>query len=542
MFSLAALLIVTGIVFLCLGLNNARKICVKTKRKGWQLLSALIASFIAGYSLVLGSLLLDGSVDPVLFVLSVILFSGSLFVFIVTKFSLATIEQLDALAKEEKYNSLHDSLTGLPNRKHCIETINVLIEHHVPFHLLLLDVVNFKQVNDGMGHFSGDQLLIQIGKRMENHLARGDFLARIGGDEFVIILPKRKERASKEFARAINASLKQPFLINGFELTSGAKIGISHYPDQANDADQIINAADMAMYWGKAAEHDVAVFSSEMYQNNRKRLSISNQIDHALEHNDINVYYQPIVGAKSNKVEGYEALIRCYDEHGEMINPAELISVAEQSHKITSITQWMLDKVAQDIKTLRNQGLAHCAIHVNLSAKDLMSQNIENQLGQLASNDPNFANMVCLEITETTAINRLRSPEKLLKRLKEMGFRITLDDFGTGYSSLSLLRDLPVDQIKIDKSFAYQLDQNERNFSIVENAISLAHGLGYTVVVEGIESREVESLVKKSGSDFMQGYYYSAALPLEDVISWTLSRDNIGYASPSKTDIKKAAP
>ncbi|WP_341866932.1 putative bifunctional diguanylate cyclase/phosphodiesterase [Vibrio aquaticus] len=515
---------------------------MKTKRKGWQLLSALIASFIAGYSLVLGSLLLDGSVDPVLFVLSVILFSGSLFVFIVTKFSLATIEQLDALAKEEKYNSLHDSLTGLPNRKHCIETINVLIEHHVPFHLLLLDVVNFKQVNDGMGHFSGDQLLIQIGKRMENHLARGDFLARIGGDEFVIILPKRKERASKEFARAINASLKQPFLINGFELTSGAKIGISHYPDQANDADQIINAADMAMYWGKAAEHDVAVFSSEMYQNNRKRLSISNQIDHALEHNDINVYYQPIVGAKSNKVEGYEALIRCYDEHGEMINPAELISVAEQSHKITSITQWMLDKVAQDIKTLRNQGLAHCAIHVNLSAKDLMSQNIENQLGQLASNDPNFANMVCLEITETTAINRLRSPEKLLKRLKEMGFRITLDDFGTGYSSLSLLRDLPVDQIKIDKSFAYQLDQNERNFSIVENAISLAHGLGYTVVVEGIESREVESLVKKSGSDFMQGYYYSAALPLEDVISWTLSRDNIGYASPSKTDIKKAAP
>lgn len=542
MFLLAVLLIVLGVVFLSLGLKNAKKICDKTKRKGWQLLTGLIASFIAGYTLVLTSIWLDGSINTVLLVLSVILFAGSLFVFVVTKFSLATIDQLDALAKEEKYNSLHDSLTGLPNRKHCIETINVLIEHHVPFHLLLLDVVNFKQVNDGMGHFCGDQLLIQIGKRMENQLSHGDFLARIGGDEFVIILPNRKERASKDFARSINESLKQTFTINGFELTSGAKIGISHYPEQANDADQIINAADLAMYWGKASELDVAIFSAEMYQNSRKKLSISHQIDRALENNDIEVFYQPIISAKSDKTEGYEALIRFSDEDGQPINPTEIIAVAEQSHKITSITHWMLDKILQDIEVFIDRGLGYCTIHVNLSAKDLMSRNIENQLRRLASLSPNFVKMVCLEITETTAINRLRSPEKLLKRLKQMGFRVTLDDFGTGYSSLSLLRDLPVDQIKIDKSFAYQLDQNERNLSIVQNAISLAHGLGYTVVAEGIESSDVESLVKQSGCDFMQGYYYSAALPLDEVINWTLSRDSIGYESLSDTDIKKAAP
>jgi len=466
--------------------------------------------------------------SPVLFGLSIILFSGSIFVLIVTKFSLQTIHQLHVMAEEEKHNALHDPLTNLPNRKHCIETINFLLDGDVSFQLMLLDIVNFKQVNDGMGHFCGDQLLIQIGNRVRANLDKGDFLARIGGDEFIAILPSRTPEQALEVADEINQMLKRPFSIDGFELTSSAIIGISAYPDHGNNADQIINAADVAMYWAKASDNEVARFSSHMSQDARKKLEISRQIDRALEEDGFQLFYQPIICAKRDVVCGYEALMRWLDEDGCPINPVDFIAIAEQSNKITSVTEWMLARVAQDITRLTDAGI-FCPIHVNLSAKDLMSKNLESQLGQLAFVNKDFAKMVVLEITETTAINRLRSPATLLEKLKKLGFKISLDDFGTGFSSLSLLRDLPVDQIKIDQSFVYQLNKNERNRSIVVNSISLAHGLGYTVVAEGVEHQEVESTLKEHGCDYLQGFYYSPGLPLERVINWTLSRDSNIY-------------
>lgn len=541
MFILAVTLIIIGIIFLVSGLTQAKKICAQAQHTGWKWLSLLIACFILGYSLVLGSLIVDKTVDPILFGLSMILFSGSIFVFMVTKFSLSTIQQLHMLAQEEKHNALHDPLTALPNRKHCIETVNFLVEDNIPFQLMLLDVVNFKQVNDGMGHFCGDQLLIQIGHRSRAHLSKGDFIARIGGDEFVVVMPNQSLDHAFDIAHKINQSLKRPFSIDGFELTSSVIVGIGSYPKHGASVEQIINAADVAMYWAKTHGNEVAHFSSHMSQDARRKLQISRQIDQAIENNEFQLFYQPIICLKRDIVCSYEALMRWLDEDGKPITPSDFITIAEQSNKITSITEWMLDKVASDIEKLVKAGI-HCPIHVNLSAKDLMSKNLENQLSRLAFLNKHFVKMVVLEITETTAINRLRSPATLLERLKQMGFRISLDDFGTGFSSLSLLRDLPVDQIKIDQSFVYQMQRNERNRSIVANSISLAHGLGYTVVSEGVEHEEVINILKEHGCDYVQGYFYSPALPLERAINWTLSRDAEHYEQLAQHKIKKAAP
>jgi diguanylate cyclase (GGDEF)-like protein len=521
LFTLAIILILAGILLLILGLYPARKICAKTKHNGWRMLSILISSFIIGYAGVFVSLILSQTINPILFGLSVILFSGGIFVYMVTSFSLNTIEKLHTLAEEEKYNALHDPLTSLPNRKHCIETINLLIEMETPFQLMLMDVVNFKQVNDGMGHFCGDQLLIQIGQRIASHLDKGDFIARIGGDEFVIICPNKNDIETQAIANIINFELKKPFSIDGFELTSSSIIGISTFPDNGTDAEQMINSADVAMYWAKKSGREHARFRSSMSQGARKKLQISRQIDQALENEQFRIFYQPIICSKLDIVCGYEALMRWVREDGTTISPIDFIPIAEQSNKINSITEWLLDKVAMDIDAFDDAGI-HCPIHVNLSAKDLMGRNLEKQLTRLANSDPRFVATVVLEITESTAINRLRSPEKLLEKLKAIGFKISLDDFGTGYSSLSLLRDLPVDQIKIDRSFLYQLEDNDRNRSIVSNAISLAHGLGYTVVAEGVEQLEILKILRMYGCDYIQGFYYSPAIPLQEAISWTL--------------------
>ncbi|AIW16462.1 bifunctional diguanylate cyclase/phosphodiesterase [Vibrio tubiashii] len=521
MFTLAISMVLIGLCLLLAGLKTATQICKQTKHSGWRWLYFLIVSFVVGYSFVLMSLLAEQTISPILLGLSAILFCGSIFVYTVVSYSFTTIVQLKTLVRQEKYNALHDSLTNLPNRKHCIETIELLIEHDKPFDLMLLDVVNFKQVNDGMGHFCGDQLLVQIGQRISSLLEKGDFIARIGGDEFIVITPLRPELDIKHAAKRINQELHLPFSVDGFELTTSASIGISQFPLHGTDAEQMINASDIAMYWAKKAGRPFAIYDDSMSQGARRKLEISRNIDKALEENEFQIYYQPILCSVHGIVSGYEALIRWITKDGTTISPIDFIPIAEHSNKITSITAWVLDQVTQDIKTFETQGIRY-PIHVNLSAKDLMGSKLETKLLELIEKNNKITDCIVLEITESTAINRLRSPEKLLENIRKLGFKISLDDFGTGYSSLSLLRDLPVDQIKIDRSFLYKLEKNERNGSIVANAISLAHGLGYTVVAEGVEDEAVLDILKSQGCDYIQGFYYSPPLEIHSAINWTL--------------------
>lgn len=373
-----------------------------------------------------------------------------------------------------------------------------------------------------MGHFCGDQLLVQIGQRIATLLEKGDFIARIGGDEFILLLPKRSANQTESIVKQVSDELSLPFSIDGFEITTGASIGISQFPAHGSAYEPLINCADIAMYWAKGAGLEYAIYDDSMSQGAKRKLEISRQIDRALEDDEFQVYYQPIISGALNTVCGYEALIRWVTNDGATISPIDFIPVAEQSNKITSITAWLLERVFEDIQTFDQQGI-HYPIHVNLSAKDLMGKQLEKHLISLIERDASVVESIVLEITESTAINRLRSPEALLTRLRKLGFKISLDDFGTGYSSLSLLRDLPVDQIKIDRSFLSHLDSNQRNDSIVANAISLAHGLGYTVVAEGVEDNTVLNILHRYGCDYIQGYLFSPALELQSVIQWTLA-------------------
>ncbi|MEZ8106910.1 putative bifunctional diguanylate cyclase/phosphodiesterase [Vibrio cortegadensis] len=531
------LLVTIGIALLIWALTPAQQIKETTNQHGWNLLCNLIRAFIIGYSLFLYSLLNQA---PTLLItgLSLILFGGSIFVVMVIHFSSTTIKELDSLVERERFNAQHDSLTSLPNRQYCMETINRKIKVQTGFTTLLLDVVNFKQVNDAMGHACGDRLLIKIGQRISELLSDDDFMARIGGDEFVLVINKMSHNEILTLINLIDMNLRRPFSIDGFEIASSAVFGASQYPKDGETPDTLINHADIAMYHAKQAGKLLSNYTAEMSHGAKRKLQIASQLQLALDHDEFVLFYQPIISTETGLVASYEALIRWNQPNGEQINSSVFIHIAEQSNKITQITQWVLKQVELDIIKFQNQGLYY-PVHVNLSGKDVLGNTITKLLTDLVQRTPTIAQYLVLEITESTAISKMANLELIISQIKELGFSISLDDFGTGYSSLSLLKDLPIDQIKIDRSFIQKIITNKRNQSIVVNTIALAHGLGYSVVAEGIEHPDTLHLLTAFKCDYIQGHYYSAALSIQDAINWSQQHNaEVEYGKTLSTAVK----
>ncbi len=513
-------LVCLGLLGLIAGYIPARKICQLIQSTSWQLLSYLILGFITGYIAVLTTLLHQNAFGPLLLILSLMLLFGGGFVYLVVTNSLKAIQQLHDLAVAEHHNATHDTLTGIPNRKYFVETISALISEKQMFDLMLFDVANFKQVNDGMGHHCGDQLLIQITSRIAKLIGPNDCFARIGGDEFVLILPNSDDQKSAFLATQIHQQLANPIEISGYRLSASVVIGLSRFPYDGDSSDEILNHADLAMYHAKSSGRLLSVFDASMKHDAAKHIRLSQQLDRAIAEGGFEIHYQPIFDGNSLSLEGYEALIRCRTPQGEWLTPEDFIVVAEQSNQISKITRWILNQVTQDIRVLSKHGI-ELAVHVNLSAKDLLGSTLVDQLSSLVTQMPNLSQRLILEITESAAINRLRQPERLFEKLRRLGFSISLDDFGTGFSSLSLLRDLPVDQIKIDRSFVVNIHTSHKDHAIVENTIALAHGLGYSVVAEGISHQETVILLQRMQCDFMQGFYFMRPRPLNEIIQWT---------------------
>ncbi|WP_394251634.1 putative bifunctional diguanylate cyclase/phosphodiesterase [Vibrio profundi] len=513
-------LVSIGIITLCLGLVQAHNICSLTKHKGWTILSSLIVGFIIGYAYFLSELLLMERSNALVLGVSLILFGGSIFVVMVVRYSLVSISDLNKLALEEQFNALHDSLTSLPNRKSCNKEIDKRIHEGQGFSVLLFDVINFKQVNDALGHSCGDELLIQIAKRVSKVLKSDEMLARLGGDEFVIITTRHSTFEVTQLVNFIELSLKEQFFVNNFEVSTGVVFGSSQFPEDAITTAELIDYADVGMYHAKNSGQVLSHYHSDMTKTARFNLSISGRIPNAIENNEFMLYYQPIICPDKNRVTEYEALIRWKMEDGSYIPPAKFIPIAEQSNKITDITIWVLEQVCRDLSTLTQNDVCY-PIHINLSAKDVIGNKLYKALADIAASNPTFTQLIVVEVTETATITNIPNCQERLERIQRLGYNISLDDFGTGYSSLSLLRDLPIDQIKIDRNFINDISFNTKNKTIVETAIRLAHGLGYSIVAEGVEEKETLDLLKEMKCDFIQGYYFSEPYQLEEIIRWT---------------------
>jgi diguanylate cyclase (GGDEF)-like protein/PAS domain S-box-containing protein len=426
-----------------------------------------------------------------------------------------------------EHQALHDVLTDLPNRVLLLDRLDQAIlsstRMDVPVALLIMDLDRFKEVNDTFGHHIGDQILMQIGPRLRNQIRASDTVARLGGDEFAILLPSI---AGNDDAVAIGKklirALESPFLVEDHAFDVGASVGIAIAPDHGNDAATLMRRADVAMYIAKQSNSGYAVYSAELDRNSPTRLALMSELRHAIDHGQLVLHYQPKVDLARRTFNRLEALVRWqHPQHG-LMPPDEFIPLAERTGLISPLTSWVLHEALAQCRTWRDEGL-RLGVAVNLSGRSLQDPALIDMVGEALHRWRIEPSLLTLELTESSIMSDPQHVMSVLERFRNLGVCLSIDDFGTGYSSLSHLRLLPVDEIKIDKSFVLEMLTNPSDAAIVHSTIQLCQNLGRKVVAEGVENVETYERLRELGCDFAQGYFISRAMPAAALAEWVAS-------------------
>ncbi|HTA47026.1 MAG TPA: EAL domain-containing protein [Bryobacteraceae bacterium] len=413
--------------------------------------------------------------------------------------------------RKVKFQSRHDSLTGLANRAvfeaNCQEAIADARAAKTRLALILLDLDHFKRINDTMGHLTGDRFLQEVSARLKKAIRKRDTLARVGGDEFAILMPEIAGREEAEsMAIALLDQLRRPYCIDSFELTSSASIGVSLFPDHGEDAATLQRLSDMAMYQCKAQNKDeFAVFDPNVNTLNFASAQMAGIIREALENGYFQVHYQPVRVA-DGELFAFEALIRMEHPRYGQVPPKDFIAIAEDTGLIVRVGEWVLREACRQMAHWRAQGLRHLRVSVNVSAVQLVKPNFIETVRSALSDTALDPRALSLEITESAMMRNFAESRSQIEQLRSLGVSIAIDDFGTGYSSLSSLHLLPVDYIKIDRSFIQRLGEGEEGLAIVQPIIQMVHRFGFEVVAEGVELPEQLASLKSIGCDLLQGF------------------------------------
>lgn len=419
-----------------------------------------------------------------------------------------------------------DRLTGLANRTLLIEkmkeTIAACDKNQTKAALLILDLDRFKEINDTIGHDVGDILLQDAACRLSNTLTENDVIARLGGDEFAILCKNIDKNHSEQFADHIVHILNRPFLINVHQLHIGASVGLAIYPDHASNVMEMMRYADVAMYVAKKNRQGYAIYHPQDDQNSIDRLSLVSELRDAINCNSLELYYQPKYSFVSSCTVETEALLRWFHPHRGFIPPDLMIEIAEESGLIHPLTEWVIQTALNQIKTWNQTGIS-IGVAVNLSALNLQNPHLMTMIQFMLDVRSINPNQLVLEVTESAMMENPELAMSMLSGLYNMGIKIAIDDFGTGYSSLAYLKNLPVNELKIDRSFVTHIDDDRRDRAIVQSTIDLAHNLGLTVVAEGIENQDAWNILAEMECDLIQGYFLSKPLPAKDFEQWFLS-------------------
>lgn len=428
---------------------------------------------------------------------------------------------------ELEYRALHDSLTTLPNRTLLLERIehDMRLAHRQggQLGLLMIDLDRFKEVNDTLGHQVGDALLVEVGNRLQGALRDTDTVARLGGDEFAVLLPGASREDVVQAASKLQDVFKYPVLLNNMEVYVAASIGVAIYPDHGNQPQTLMQHADVAMYMAKREQRGMAVYDPAEDQYTIARLALMTDLRQAVEQGELTLHYQPVLSLATGELVSAEALLRwSHPEHGQ-VAPELVIELAEQTGLIGPLTYGVIDKALTQAARWRQQGLT-LNISINLSMHNLHDADLTRRVNQALQQHGIPGECLTLEVTETAMMANPRRAQTALRELDNLGIRLAVDDFGTGFSSLSYLKSLPVDIIKIDKSFVMGLDRDKSDQAIVQATLSLGHSLGLEVVAEGVETRQTWNFLRDHGCDAAQGYHMSKPLPAEELEIWVKSR------------------
>jgi len=430
-----------------------------------------------------------------------------------------------------EYQALHDSLTSLPNRALLQDRLEQSIQqakrHRTNVAFILLDLDRFKNINDTLGHTVGDLVLQEISLRLNNCLRTSDTVARLGGDEFAIITPDVDTAQASFFIEKVIAEIGRPILINQKNMHVEVSVGITLFPDDSDDADSLMRQADIAMYDAKRNKKGYSFFHSEMEELNTDSLSLLGELKEELQQpsKNLSLYYQPQIDLKSSTIHSVEALLRWKNPKNGMMPTDEVIRMCEQSGLITKLTQWVLEKAISDCKGWEDDGLS-LNISVNLSMWDLQDAQLSVRISHLLEQYGLATNRLSLEITESAVMNDPTRARETLNELSNMGIKLDIDDYGTGFSSLAYLKMLPVNGLKIDKSFVIDMKEDENDDTIVQSTIDLAHNLKLVVIAEGVENSEALTSLKQYNCNYAQGYYIARPMPASKLKKWCANYHN----------------
>ncbi len=423
-------------------------------------------------------------------------------------------------AEEKLLNTIYfDSLTELSTRIGIEVEMEKFLENNIPFAFVHIDFDNFKYINETLGHSAGDQFLKEMGIRLKELKSDSFIVGRLSGDEFGIILKDVNSiKILKEQIDNINKLLGKKWTIGDYEFFTSASMGISVFPKDGSSKIEIFRSADLAMSRAKKEGKGRGIFyTGEILESNSEKIKISNQIQHAIEKKEFILYYQPQIYLNTGEIKGFEVLIRWNNPFSGFISPALFIPIAEETGQIFAIEKWIINNALKQKKILENKGYEHLDLSINLSSKTLMSNLNFHELEDILDENKVDYSHITLEVTETAIISDIEMAISRLLRLKRYGLKIALDDFGTGYSSLTYLKKMPIDTIKLDRSFVKSIEENDADTYIIKSILYLALDLKYNVVAEGIETEEQYRFLEKNNCESGQGFLMSKPVPVEDV-------------------------
>ncbi len=518
-------LVVVGLVLLLSSLRPVRKICQEKECTDltWNFIFILLMLFIAGYIAQLTMLSRQAVPGIAETLVAMVFLGGSLFVLLITRSSLSSIEYIRRISALELHYAYHDHLTGLPNRNFLYEKIEGLIKDsssaHFEFVVLMMDLNQFKEVNDSMGHQAGDRLIQHVATRIKKVLRVTDTFVRLGGDEFAVLLPGASEKTAEVVAQNIVRFMHEPFHVDRRHIPIGLSIGLARYPEDGPSADMLIQHADVAMYMAKESGSGYAFYDASEDQYTTQRLSMLCNLRDAMDNRQITLHYQPIIDMQNKKIWGVEALARWQHPELGLVMPDEFIPLAVQSNLMRPLSQYILRTALQQMAEWQKEGL-DLRMSVNLSIHDIQDALLPEKLRDLIEYYRINPDRLMLEITENNVMTDSHGVRVVIEQLHEMGVSLAIDDFGTGYSSLAYLKQIPADEIKIDKSFVRDMSRDDNDAVIVRTTIDLAHNMGRRVIAEGVEAQDAYELLEILRCDLAQGYYICRPVSVAEFRRW----------------------
>lgn len=426
------------------------------------------------------------------------------------------------------HQSQHDSLTGLPNRVLVSDRLHLAIatstRHGRQFSILMIDLDRFKGINDTLGHAVGDQVLVRVAERLLQRTRAADTVARLGGDEFMVLLDESSPQHARTFAERLVEAADESVDVGSMKIRVDLSIGIVNFPWHGDTEEELIRRADIAMYSAKASDNSrIAEYQIGQDEEHLRRLSLVNDLRDAIDQGGITITFQPKVDLRTDRICAAEALVRWQHPQFGVQSPDEFIDLAEKSGLIRALTRCVMRKVLVQLRSWHDQGI-DIAASVNLSALDLLDVNLPEFIAVLLSENRLPAAYLTLEITESAVMRDAANARVTMNQLREQGIRLAIDDFGTGHSSLAQLKSLPVDELKIDKSFVLGLPKSDDDAVIVKSTIELAHNMGLSVTAEGVETADCRELLTRFGCDVIQGYLISRPKNVDDFTRWIRQR------------------